>query len=121
MTIRTKRIYEDRAAGDGARVLVDRIWPRGVSREAAGVDLWLKEVAPSTELRRWFGHEPERWPEFRERYRAELRGKGPELDRIHDLERRHGTVTLVYSARDEARNQAVVLAELLAERGGGPS
>jgi len=92
---------------------VDRLWPRGISKERAAADLWLKEVAPSGALRKWFSHEPERWEEFQARYREELRGKGELLKAIRDAEAKHGTVTLLYSARDAARNQAVVLLEVL--------
>src|SRR5690606_14601505 len=106
-----KRAYEAPADSDGMRVLVDRLWPRGVSKAAARIDLWLKDVAPSTELRKWFGHDPEKWPEFQKRYRAELKGSAAlaELRRLA----RQGHVTLVYGAKDEARNDAVVLAKLL--------
>lgn len=110
--IRTKRVYDEPAEADGYRVLVDRIWPRGVSKEKAAVDQWMKEIAPSTGLRKWFGHEPERWPEFRNRYRAELENHGELVDEL----RRHAArkaLTLVYAARDEEHNQAVVLKELL--------
>jgi uncharacterized protein YeaO (DUF488 family) len=107
-----KRAYEDPAPGDGRRVLIDRIWPRGVSRERARLDEWARELAPSTELRRWFGHDPARFAEFRRRYRRELELHEDELREL----RRHargGTLTLVYGARDPAHNDAVVLAELL--------
>jgi uncharacterized protein YeaO (DUF488 family) len=96
-------------------VLVDALWPRGVSRERAALDGWARDVAPSVELRRWFAHEPSRFPEFRARYRAELAGRG---GLVEDLRRRavEGTVTLVYAARDQEHNNAVVLAELLGEK-----
>ena len=113
--IRIKRIYEDPARGDGARVLVDRIWPRGVKRDDAKLDLWLKDIAPSTALRKWFGHEPERFAEFERRYRRELDGNPEPLAELHKLAAR-GTVTLLYSAHDERHNQAVVLAGYLADR-----
>ena len=109
-----KRVYEPAKAGDGTRVLVDRVWPRGVSRERAALDRWMPEVAPSAELRRWFGHDPDRWPAFRERYRGELTGS-PHLADLIAIARR-GRLTLLYSARDEERNQAVVLAEVISER-----
>ena len=111
--IKIKRVYEPVAPSDGTRVLVDRVWPRGVSRERAALDSWLPGVGPSTELRRWFGHEPERWLEFRERYRAELDGN----DLVAELAgiARAGTLTLLYSARDTEHNQAVVLAEVVAD------
>ncbi len=115
LAIKLKRAYEAPARDDGRRVLVDRVWPRGIRKEAAAVDLWLKDVAPSTELRKWFGHDPERWTEFRRRYRAEL-AKHPEA--LAELRRlaQSGTLTLVYGARDPLHNQAVVLRELLLER-----
>jgi uncharacterized protein YeaO (DUF488 family) len=110
--VRVKRIYEDRAAADGVRVLVDRVWPRGFTKERARVDHWLKDVAPSTELRKWFAHEPARWDEFRERYLAEVAGSEA-FAQLREMTQ-DGTVTLVYSARDEERNQAVALREFLA-------
>ena len=112
MTIAIKRIYEPASRSDGMRVLVDRIWPRGIKKDDAKIDLWLKDIAPSTALRRWFGHEPERWETFRKRYRAEL-SKNEALAQLRQLARKRERVTLLYSARDEDRNQAVVLAELL--------
>ncbi len=108
-----KRIYEPAEPGDGARVLVDRVWPRGVSRDRAALDSWLPDAGPTTELRKWFGHDPERWPEFRERYRAEL-AANPHIPELVAMAAA-GTVTLLYSARDVAHNQAVVLAEMLSE------
>lgn len=110
--IRLKRAYEAADAGDGMRLLVDRLWPRGVSRERAALDDWLKDIAPSTELRQWFGHDPDRWPEFQRRYRAELREHAEELNRIRAMARTH-TVTLVYSAHDQEHNDAVVLRDVL--------
>lgn len=110
--IRIKRVYEAPAASDGFRVLVDRVWPRGVSREHAAIDLWMKEIAPSTELRKWFGHEPERWQGFAERYRAELADKAELTEQLR-AEAQKRPLTLVYSARDESHNQAVVLKEAL--------
>jgi uncharacterized protein YeaO (DUF488 family) len=107
-----KRIYEPPAPDDGQRVLVDRIWPRGVSKEHAVLALWLKEIAPSDELRNWFGHEPARWAEFQERYRVELDGNGEVVAQLHGL-LRQGKVTLLYGAHDEAHNNAVALAEYL--------
>jgi uncharacterized protein YeaO (DUF488 family) len=108
-----KRVYEPPAPEDGLRVLVDRVWPRGVSKEKAAVDIWMREVAPSTALRKWFGHAPERWPEFRERYRKELAGKAELVGQLRAHAAR-GPLTLVYSARDEQRNQAQVIREVLA-------
>ncbi|MDP2675025.1 MAG: DUF488 domain-containing protein [Dehalococcoidia bacterium] len=118
MPIATKRAYEPPAPEDGYRVLVDRLWPRGAKKEELRLDGWLKELAPSDELRRWFGHDPDRWPEFRERYRQELSGE-PQQKVVRELARRAaaGTVTLVYGAQDERHNNAVVLAEVLAEMG----
>ncbi len=116
MSIATKRIYAQPADGDGYRVLVDRLWPRGLSRVVAAIDLWLRDVAPSTELRKWYGHVVERWPEFIERYEHELEDRGEQLDSLLDLERRRGTVTLLFAARDEVHNEATVLAEVLRRR-----
>jgi len=115
MTITTKRVYAPRSDADGYRVLVDRLWPRGMTKAAAGVDLWLREIAPSTELRRWYGHDVARWPEFHERYRAELATRAESRDRLLDIARREGTVTLLFAARDETHNEAEVLAEVLRE------
>lgn len=112
MTIKIKRVYEEPARTDGTRILVDRIWPRGLSKEKAHVDLWFKEVAPSDELRKWFGHDPARWPEFRARYRAELKHNRDQLGALRQaLER--GPATIVYGAKDKVHNQAIVLQELL--------
>ena len=110
--IQVKRVYDPPAKSDGFRVLVDRVWPRGVSKAAAAVDLWMKEIAPSAELRIWFGHDTEKWTEFRRRYRAELRDRKSELAELK-AHARHGRVTLVFSARDTEHNQAVVLQEVL--------
>lgn len=110
-----KRVYEPPAAADGMRVLVDRLWPRGLRKEAASIDLWLKEVAPSAELRKWYGHEPERWPEFRKRYEAELDERQAEVDALLRLAR-EGPLTLLYAARDGERSNAEVLRERLAQR-----
>ena len=112
MDVRLKRAYEPAAADDGYRVLVDRLWPRGVSKQRAKLDEWDKELPPSSKLREWFGHEPGRFPEFRRRYIDELRANTP---RLTELRRRArvGTLTLVYSAHDSEHNDAVVLAEVL--------
>jgi uncharacterized protein YeaO (DUF488 family) len=110
-----KRVYEEAVPGDGFRVLVDRLWPRGVSKERAQLGLWLKDAAPSPELRKWFGHVPERWPEFEQRYRAEVADNPAVVRTLRDLEREHGTVTLLFGARDEERNEAVVLWKVLGE------
>ena len=114
--IATKRIYAPRLKSDGYRVLVDRLWPRGLSKAIASIDLWLRDVAPSTELRRWYAHDVARWPEFSERYRHELEGHGELIDTLFDLERHHGTVTLLFAARDEVHNAAEVLAAVLRSR-----
>jgi uncharacterized protein YeaO (DUF488 family) len=111
--IRIKRVYEPPEAADGTRVLVDRLWPRGLDKRE--IDRWLKEIAPSTELRRWFGHQPERWPEFRWRYAAELQQRPELLEELRALAEK-GPVTLLFAARDAERNNAVVLRDLL-ERG----
>lgn len=116
--IRLKRVYDEPAKEDGVRVLIDRIWPRGVRKDEAALDEWLKEVAPSTELRKWFGHSPERWPEFRKRYEAELEKNQEAFDRLVDLCRK-SDVTLLYAARDDAHNNAVVLKELIERELGG--
>ena len=110
--IRLKRAYDPPSDDDGTRILVERLWPRGVSKDEAAIDLWLKEVAPSTELRKWYGHDLGKWEEFRRRYRAELEQKGDLLD---DLKQRikSGPVTFVFAAKDEEHNSAVALKEYL--------
>jgi uncharacterized protein YeaO (DUF488 family) len=110
--VRLKRAYEPAERGDGYRVLIDRLWPRGVSREQAKLDGWERELAPSPELRRWFGHEPRRFEQFRRRYIDELRGQRQQLAELR-RRARHGTLTLVYAAQDEEHNDAVVLAEII--------
>lgn len=112
MDIRLKRAYEPPSPADGYRVLIDRLWPRGVSRRDAKLDGWDKELSPSTELRRWFGHDPTRFQEFRRRYIEELSGQRPRLTALR-RRARTGTLTLVYSAHDTQHNDAVVLAEVL--------
>jgi uncharacterized protein YeaO (DUF488 family) len=114
MTIRLKRAYEQPAPEDGTRVLVERLWPRGLSKERAAVDLWLREAAPSPELRRWFGHDPAKWDEFRRRYRDELRDRPEELERLRDLAR-SGPLTFVFAARDADRSSAALLREVVEE------
>jgi uncharacterized protein YeaO (DUF488 family) len=109
--VKAKRVYEKPSKDDGKRILVDRLWPRGLSREAAAVDDWIKEIAPSNELRKWFGHDPARWPEFRKRYRAEIGSNQGLIEKLR-VESRKGTVTLLYAARDMERNNAVVLKEM---------
>jgi len=110
--VRIKRIYDEPAAEDGTRILVDRLWPRGIAKEKARIDEWLKEIAPSDELRKWFGHDPARWDEFQERYRRELEAKTELLDQLQGLAKK-GTVTLLFAAKDEEHNNAVVLKKLL--------
>jgi len=112
--IRIKRVYSEPSARDGFRILVDRVWPRGFSKERARIDAWRKDLAPSTSLRKWFGHDPAKWIEFRNRYRKELR-HGVPVDAFKELTSlsRHKTITLVYGAADEQHNQAVVLKEVL--------
>lgn len=110
--LKLKRVYEEPAPQDGVRLLVDRLWPRGLSKERARVDRWLKEIAPSDDLRRWFGHDPAKWREFKSRYRRELEGQRPLLTEIEELARSE-TVTLLYAAHDEEHNNALVLKELL--------
>jgi uncharacterized protein YeaO (DUF488 family) len=112
MDIRLKRAYEPPSPSDGYRVLIDRLWPRGVSKTEAGLDEWAKALAPSAELRRWFGHDPELFAEFRRRYAAELRNERPRLAELRRRARR-GALTLVYSAKDTEHNDAVVLADVL--------
>jgi len=113
--LQLKRAYEPATASDGKRILVDRLWPRGLSKAEAAVDEWMKDIAPSTSLRQWFGHDPKRWPEFRRRYRRELRDHAELLSHLTSLASR-GRVTLVYGARDERHNDAVVLASLIRAR-----
>lgn len=112
MDIRMKRVYERSDASDGYRILIDRLWPRGVSRSRAALDEWGKDLAPSQTLRQWFGHDPKRFAEFRRRYVAELRRKRPELAALR-RRARSGVLTLVYGARDPKHNDAVILAEIL--------
>jgi uncharacterized protein YeaO (DUF488 family) len=116
--IRIRRVYDPPERGDGARVLVDRLWPRGLSKDKAGLAAWLKDIAPSAELRAWFGHDPERFAEFSRRYRAELAGNEAAVDELRSLIAK-GPVTLLYGAHDEAHNNAVVLADWLAGHGKG--
>ena len=112
LDIRLKRVFGPAAAADGERILVDRLWPRGMRKEAAALDGWMKELAPSTELRRWFGHDPARWEGFRKRYEAELAQHRDLLDELRRRARQH-RVTLLFAARDEAHNEAVVLKDVL--------
>ena len=110
--IKLKRAYEPPATGDGTRILVDRLWPRGVTKASAAIDMWAKDIAPSTELRQWFGHETSRWEEFRRRYIAELEQKPDLLKELRALAR-SGQITLVFGAHDQTHNDAVVLRKVL--------
>lgn len=111
--IRLKHVYDQPTKEDGERILVDRLWPRGLSKERAAIDQWLKDLAPSAELRRWFGHDPARWEEFQRRYALELAEKKEAVDALRNLSERR-VVTLVYAAKDPAHSNAVVLAEFIA-------
>ncbi len=110
--LKLKRVYEPPHKDDGTRILVDRLWPRGLTKEKAKVDLWLKEIAPSTELRKWFGHDPKKWRSFRERYQTELKHHSDQL-KLLKSKAKEGTVTLIYGARDQEHNEALVLKEFL--------
>lgn len=112
LSIQLKRIYEKPEKADGFRVLVDRLWPRGISKEKAHLDLWLKEIAPSTELRQWFSHDPKKWAEFEKRYRREL-SKNTAFRELKDTLKKHKAATLLFSAKDEEHNEAVVLREFI--------
>jgi uncharacterized protein YeaO (DUF488 family) len=117
--LRLKRAYVPAEPDDGVRILIDRLWPRGVSKAKAALDDWMKDIAPSATLRQWFGHDPGRWPEFQRRYKSELQQHVEELDRIRALAKKQ-TVTLVYSAHDEDHNDAVVLKGVLLQVAPGP-
>ena len=116
MSIVVKRVYDQPSPEDGYRVLVDRLWPRGLSHAVAHLDLWLRDVAPTTELRTWYDHKIERWPEFQKRYAEELEGHGALLDLLLDIERHRRHVTLLFAARDRNHNEAQVLAAALLRR-----
>ena len=119
MNIRVKRVYEAPAPEDGMRVLVDRLWPRGLAKEKAHIDLWLKDLAPSTELRKWFNHEPEKWAEFKRRYQLELQQQPDAL--AHGIEAMGtGPVTLLFASKEARFNDAVALREFILARGGKP-
>ena len=111
MKVMLKRAYELPAETDGQRILVDRLWPRGLAKVKASIDLWLKGIAPSTELRQWFGHDPEKWQEFKERYCVKLKNN-PALSELQALSRQ-GNITLIYAAKNELNNEAVVLKQIL--------
>ena len=108
-----KRAYHDHEKDDGFRVLVDRLWPRGISKEKAKIDIWMKDIAPSNDLRKWFGHNPDKWEEFKNRYLDELDEKNELIEQLKTMEKIHNTVTLIYSAKDEKHNNAVILLELV--------
>lgn len=112
MTVKIKRVYEKPDKEDGVRILVDRLWPRGLTKEKAGADLWLKDIAPSTELRKWFGHDPEKWEEFKKRYFSELQENKEPVLQLKEQIKKH-LVTLLYGARDEEHNEALVLQNYL--------
>jgi uncharacterized protein YeaO (DUF488 family) len=113
--VQLKRAYERPARGDGTRILIDRLWPRGMTKEAAAIDEWIKDISPSTALRQWFGHDPTRWQEFRRRYADEVRQNPDQFARLRALVRQ-GPITLVFSAHDQAHNDAIVLRDLLLGR-----
>ncbi|MGZ4857037.1 MAG: DUF488 domain-containing protein [Methanobacteriaceae archaeon] len=117
--IKIKRAYLPMEDGDGFRILVDRLWPRGISKEKAKLDLWLKDVAPSNELRKWFAHDPERWEEFQIKYYEELKDKKEFLNQIKNIEREKSTITLVYGAKDEEHNNAIILRDKLYDKNFG--
>jgi uncharacterized protein YeaO (DUF488 family) len=117
MKLKIKRVYEQPAKGDGKRILVDRLWPRGLTKEKAGIDLWLKDIAPSTELRKWFGHDPGKWKEFKKRYHQELKNNKKQVSILYE-ELKKRVVTLVYGAKDEQHNEALVLKEWLSHGAG---
>ena len=110
---RIKRAYKDPKNDDGFRILIDRLWPRGVSKENAKLNLWMKDIAPSNELRKWFGHDPDRWDEFKIRYLEELKDKKELIKQLKSMGKINYTITLVYSAKDEEHNNALILLELL--------
>jgi uncharacterized protein YeaO (DUF488 family) len=117
MAVTLKRVYEEPSKSDGTRILVDRLWPRGLTKERAKVDVWLKDIAPTTELRKWFNHEPNKWPEFKKRYWAEISNN---IDALSALEKylAKGKVTIVYGAKDEEHNDAVVIKQYLDKKSG---
>jgi len=111
--IKLKRIYEKAEASDGYRILVDRLWPRGVSKEKAKLDLWFKDIAPSTELRKWFGHDPKKWPEFQKKYTAEIVANKEIFNQLKKIVKKEKQLTLLYAAKDEEHNEAVSIKDLL--------
>ncbi len=112
MKINIKRVYEKPSKSDGIRILVDRLWPRGMTKERADIDLWLKNIAPTTELRKWFDHDPDKWKEFQKKYHQELKKNKEQVSLLNE-QMKNGVVTLVYGARDEEHNEALVLKEWL--------
>ena|SRR5690625_2478628 len=119
VTVKLKRIYEDKSNNDGKRILVDRVWPRGVSKEKAGLDEWFKEIGPTKELRQWFDHDPEKFEAFAKKYRKELQSgeQKASYDKLKEIEKNNETITLVFSAKDEKHNQAQVLKDMLDSHG----
>lgn len=111
--ITLRRVYDPEKPGEHYRVLVDRFWPRGISKENAGWHEWLREISPSNELRKWYNHDPLKWEEFKKLYKKELAGKEGELKRLRQLEIKHGTLTLLYSSREEKYNNAAALKEFI--------
>ncbi|MFT4064053.1 DUF488 domain-containing protein [Paraburkholderia sp.] len=116
--VQIKRVYEPVSARDGARILVDRVWPRGITKAQAGLTLWMKDIAPSTRLRQWFNHDPDRWEQFQQAYARELDGNGEAVSQVLAL-CAAGPVTLLYGARDQEHNNALVLQQYLHKRGAG--
>ncbi|HXX57361.1 MAG TPA: DUF488 domain-containing protein [Thermodesulfovibrionales bacterium] len=110
--VKIKRIYDPASPDDGKRILVDRLWPRGIKKEEAGIDEWMKEIAPSGELRKWFGHDPSKWEEFRKKYRGELKGKTEFVEKLAAMAKK-GKITLLFSAKDREHNNAVVIKEAI--------
>jgi len=117
MSVGLKRVYDSPSDSDGYRILVDRLWPRGVSEETARVDLWLRRIAPTTQLREWYGHDVDKWSEFQRRYEEELARHGDLIDLIGDIERHRKIVTILFGAKDQEHNEANVIVEVLKRRG----
>jgi len=111
--IKLKRIYEKPEKSDGLRILVDRLWPRGMSKKKAAVGLWLKDIAPSNSLRKWFGHDPKKWPAFQKKYKAEILANKELFSQLKQITKKRKNITLLYAARDEQHNEAVVIKDLL--------
>lgn len=114
--VKIKRIYDKVDKEDGERILVDRLWPRGISKERAQLNTWLKDIAPSDQLRKWFAHDPKRWKEFQRKYKAELKDKETAIAEMKKIMRKEKKVTLLYGAKDEEHNQAVVLKDFLTKK-----